>query len=86
MIVFVVPFSWLPESRRIDTRIPRDLGPQCSARYLQGRLARLQAFKPRGKACIQRFVVQIEPVDEQVRTYVSPFLPSATHDLRMRTV
>ncbi len=86
MIVFVVPFSWLPQSQRIDTRIPRDLGPQCSARYFQGRLARLQAFKPRGKACIQRFVVQIEPVDEQVCAHVSTFLPSAAHDLRMRTV
>lgn len=86
MIVFVVPFSWLLESGRITTRIPGGLGPQCSARYVQGRLVRLQAFKPRGKACIQRFVMQIEPVDEQVRTHVSPFLPSATHDLRMRTV
>ncbi len=86
MIVFVVPFLWLPESQRITTQIPRDLGPQCAAWCVQGCLARLQAFKPGSEACIQCFVMQFEPVNEQVRTHVSPFVPSTAHDLRMRTV
>ena len=81
MIIFVIPFSRLPLSYRFATWILRYLRPQCSTRYVQRCLTRLQAFEPGSKTCIQRFMMQFEPVGEQVRTHVSPFMPSAAQDL-----
>ena len=74
MFVFVVAFWWLPWRRRVIARVPRNLEPQCSVWGLQGCLAGLQTFKPGGEACIQRFVMQFEPVHKQVRANVSAFV------------